>query len=549
MKGFNVSMLNGFFALAFACSFSCVVEAKTPRYAGCIEHADPSVCLVNIASKDRHTSSTELFEGVVMTGAVDMVKLKPKALMQGARESLHFGMSANTAQKKIEKSKDVVILAAVALAAAAQRQSDPFVDPTAQDLITKSGDVVAVAVIAAKFWFVIDTYGIFNKKTTYPPGLPKIWSVIVAAPALDEKLLVSLATADSFTQNAQELQLPLYKRFLSLAEASSKSKVIIASVFANQYGYVEDAKKLMVGGGVNADNYDIEGVMSGIAEAQLLKGYNAEAAQLVVKNLQREDVLEYTSYRCLCESSLKALQMARANEELKLLAEFYLAQARNTKRAPEQRANFYALSSDCYLRSGEKKRAIEVAKLGLPIVPLAVFYRLDDEDRKVSIGNPKEQARLAQGFGTYPVVALYRAGAIDEALITDYLTGFDHYKNAAFVGERPDPQWVVDYNWPIAFSSMVYDALENDDIKIRQQVYNTLKKWSVENSQVRDDYDTHEYLAALAASIGDEEAMISHLSDYSRRLDNVDREEAAYFALKLAQQWLRDVRILAAQKR
>lgn len=549
MKGFNVLIFNGFLALVFGCFFVGNVEAKTQLYAQCIESLNPSLCLVNIAAKSRYTSSVELFEGVVMTGAVDMVKLKPKALLQGARESLHIQMPANAAQKKIEKSKDVVMLAAVALASAAQRQSDPFIDPTVQDLITKSRDVVAVAVIAAKFWFEIDTYDIFNKKETFPPGLPRIWSVIVTAQLLDEKLLVNLATADSFTQNAQELQLPLYKRFLSLAETSSKSKVTIASVFSNQYGYVEDAKKLMAAKGGNADNYDIEGVMSGIAEAQLLKGYDADAAQLVVKNLQREDVLEYTSYRCLCESSLQALQVAHANDELKLLAETYLEQAKNTQRPPEQRANFYALSSDCYLRAGEKKRAIETAKLGLPIVPLAVFYRLDDEDRTVSVGSPQEQARLARGFGTYPVVALYRAGAVDEALATGYLAGHDRYESAVLVGERPNPQWVIDGNWDLGINLMVLAAIENPDINIRLDVYSALKKWSLENSTVLDEYDNREHLAVLAASIGDKEAMISHLSDYARHLDSVDREEAAYFAIELAEQWLRDVRILAAQKR
>ena len=45
-------------------------------------------------------------------------------------------------------------------------------------------------------------------------------------------------------------------------------------------------------------------------------------------------------------------------------------------------------------------------------------------------------AIAAGGVGTKPVIALYRTGAIDEALGTGYLIGIYRYLNAERAGEK-----------------------------------------------------------------------------------------------------------------
>jgi hypothetical protein len=533
---------------------SSLANAKSSAYSDCIQDIDPPKCLIRISAKSRRTTDSELFEAVIKSGAVGLTQTKSKALVFGARaavsstdaifKQLGIVLPRDVVQKTILKSEREIILAAVALAAAAQNSADPFSDPIVKELVEKSENSSAIPILAAKFWLEIDTYGVWATEPTRPPGLHKIWEKIIADRALDEAILVELASSGGFTNQAKDLALPLYGRFEALQHSSNESKATMASALARFYGLPDRAEQLMYLGGKKAQNYEINGVYAEIATAKLNNGYDKKSAErLLGHSLEDTDINDsYTFYVGI--KAREALQAAHANDELIQLAKSYLERANETKRKSEERANLYALSSDCYLRSGDKDNAQNVARLGLKIVPDAVLHRLSEEDRKISAGKPQEQARLAQGFGTYPAVALYRSSAVPEALSSGYLTGFDRYNNAEFVGETPDPKWVIKYNWPIAFSFMVHHALNTSDENIRKSVYKEMMTWVSGNPELQSSYEVQEQLAVLAAATGDRSAMLNHLVNYAKALDNDSKEGAAYFSLALAEQWLRDSRII-----
>lgn len=535
--------------------FTFLAEAKSTAYSDCVQNLAPSKCLITISAKSRRTSNSELFEAVVKTGAVEFAKTRSKSLVLGAREAVSstdaifkqvgVDMPRDAVQKTILKSKTAVILAAIALAAAAQNSTDPFDDPIVKELAAKAENSSAISILAAKFWLEVDTYGVWARGTTRPPGLYKIWERIVADPALDETILVELANSGGFTNQAKDLVLPLYKRFELLQNSSNESKATMASALARFYGLADRAEKLMLLGGDKAQNYEINGIYTEIATAKLNTEYDKKSAELLLTHSMEDTDINnsYTFYSGI--KAREALEIAHAKDELVHLAGSYLKRANETNRRSEERANLYALSSDCYLRSGDRTQAINIARLGLKVVPDAVQQRISEKDRKISAGKLQEQARLAQGFGTYPAIALYRSGAISEALESGYLTGFDRYNNAEFVGETPDPTWVINYNWPIALSFMVHRALDANNENIRKRVYKEMTIWVSSNSELLSDYETQEQLAVLAAANGDSVAMLAHLRNYAKALDNGTKEEAAYFSLALAEQWVRDSRIVS----
>ena len=87
--------------------------------------------------------------------------------------------------------------------------------------------------------------------------------------------------------------------------------------------------------------------------------------------------------------------------------------------------------------------------------------------------NPTALAIAAQGSGTSPVVALYRTGAIEEALKTRYLTGKDRYLNADRAGEKKDPQWVIDDNW-----TLYLDHGDGGGAQRRSRIPATCLRWT-----------------------------------------------------------------------
>lgn len=543
------------FALAFIISSN--VEARSNKYSSCLKQKDVPKCLVDLSSKSRWTSGSDLLKAVVTTGSIEYTKSRSKDLVIGALETISsanlmlksIGIDSEKSflEQSISKSEDTVILAAVALAAAAQISADPFDHPVVVEFIEKAKHNSAISVLAAKLWLELDVYGVWSHDVTRPPGLQKIWEKIIVEPKLDESILVDLANSGGFTEQARKFAFPLYQRFESLQDTSNESKAKIASSLARFYGVADNAKKLMESGGNKAKSFQISGVYAEIAVAELKEGYDRKSAQILLADL-KEDTSLNSSYSWFAGIEARdALQESNAKIELIELGKLYLARADEEKRGAEDRANLYALASDCFLRVGDMEQAITVARRGFEVIPQALYGRLNEKERKKTKDNRSEQARLAHGFGAEPAVALYRSGAISEVLDSGYLTGFERYSNAKFVGENPNPTWVIDYAWPLEISVMISQAINKDDFNSRKNVYR--KMIEAYDSKLEKTYELHEQLAALAASVGERSSMLLHFENYLKSLDKDTKEEAAYFSLELAEQWVRSIRILENAER
>jgi hypothetical protein len=205
----------------------------------------------------------------------------------------------------------------------------------------------------------------------------------------------------------------------------------------------------------------------------------------------------------------------------------------------------YAIASDCYLRAGERQIALDMAHKGLPFVSSVI------ESASRDIGDAKkrtksELTRSALGRGTEPVVALYRAGAIAEATSTGYLTGRDRYENALVAGEKPDPQWVLDYDERLGTISMVWNAIAGHEIETQKQVYDAISAWcKAKVSCAKGDDETNEQLASLAAAMGDRTTMEFQLNSAVKA---IDESSSGLSAVDLAGKWLSDLQLLREAK-
>ena len=211
-----------------------------------------------------------------------------------------------------------------------------------------------------------------------------------------------------------------------------------------------------------------------------------------------------------------ALEVAGARDELRELGAECLRQAQAADDDPVA-ADWYAAASDLYLRAGDRERARELARLGLPFVA-GRLQRAMESYSNVDKTNPTAMAIAAQGSGTSPVVALYRTGAIEEALKTRYLTGKDRYLNADRAGEKKDPQWVIDDNWTLYLNLMAREAARSDDRAFQQRAYDGLVRSC--GKPLADCFDeTLRNIAEVAAGMGDETRMKEALAAAARQLD------------------------------
>jgi hypothetical protein len=227
-----------------------------------------------------------------------------------------------------------------------------------------------------------------------------------------------------------------------------------------------------------------------------------------------------------------ALERGGARDELRELGAEYLRQAEAIDGKPES-ANWYAMASDYYLRAGDRDRAREIARRGLPYAPELV-RRFNETVGVANKSDPTAAAISAQGRGTLPVVALYRAGAIEEALKTRYLTGKDRYLNAERAGEKKDPQWVLDDDWPLWIGVMVRDASRSTDREFQQRAYDGLVR-SCRKPLADCFSETLREIAQVVAGMGDEPRMKEVLSAAARQLDA--HSFSGFSALYIAGPW------------
>ncbi|MBC8025007.1 MAG: hypothetical protein H7Y89_03365, partial [Steroidobacteraceae bacterium] len=155
---------------------------------------------------------------------------------------------------------------------------------------------------------------------------------------------------------------------------------------------------------------------------------------------------------------------------------------------------------------------------------------------------PREMVLAAHGSGTAPVIALYRTGAIEEALNTGYLTGYNRYRHARRAGEKPDPQWVLDDKDATSIAFMADDVAHGGDGDIQRRAYDGLVV-SCGKPLTECSLETLQQIATIAAGMGDELSMKVALAAAARRLDATPNDE--FPALYIAGTWAHCEAILA----
>ena len=197
------------------------------------------------------------------------------------------------------------------------------------------------------------------------------------------------------------------------------------------------------------------------------------------------------------------------------------------------KSKFYAAASDYYLRAGDRERALEMARRALPYLPdliraLGYFTRPERND-------PAAKAIAMRGVGTDAVIALYRAGAIDEALETRYLTSKDRYLNAERAGEKKDPLWMLEVHWPEYFDQVAREAARSNDREFQQRAYDGLVRSC--GKPLADCSDqTLRNIALVAAGMGDGPRMKAALAAVVRQIDE-EGKHASSWALNIAGPW------------
>ncbi len=149
-----------------------------------------------------------------------------------------------------------------------------------------------------------------------------------------------------------------------------------------------------------------------------------------------------------------------------------------------------------------------------------------------------------RGVGTDPVIALYRAGAIDEALKTRYLTSKDRYLNAERAGEEKDPLWMLENPWPEYFDLMAREAARSNDHEFQQRAYDGLVH-SCGKSVANCSAQTLRNIALVAAGMGDGPRMKAALAAVVRQIDE-EGKYAGNWALNIAGPWAHCEEVLRA---
>jgi hypothetical protein len=253
----------------------------------------------------------------------------------------------------------------------------------------------------------------------------------------------------------------------------------------------------------------VAAVRDHIARLRLARGYDAVTARSLTDSLLTDAGGIGFFYRG--KDDIAALAAGSARDELLRLANALLALGRQPNDKARVRGEYFALASEAFRVLGDKERAIAAAREGLPFVPGAVSeVNARGDEKPGPITNKREDAIYASGFGTEPVIALYRAGARDEALATDFLIAYERYKNADVAGETRDPLWIIEERSNHQLL-VLRDLLKRRDVDGAARFYDG---WRCAGPYGYDDLSDHynSDLGLLAALAGRRGSMNAHFA-------------------------------------
>jgi hypothetical protein len=537
---------------AVLASSTTVPAIAGSAYSKCVEAAEPAECIARRAVGSFGLESGEVLEAVLRHGLVDIVPDKSAKLMRGLygrigepdekMDTPEEQILDSSAAQALRDSPRKSVLAAMALVAAARRDINPFAHPVYLKLAREAKDDPRISALALALW--IEIVGMSGSPPDFRVthvGLKGIWDRAVARKEKDVALLEDMARALAFLNELKPQAQEFFVWYAQRTGLTPYQRVAAASRLARFFDLPDIAAALIEGIEDDVEGYDVPAVRGEVAAARLARGYHAESARLLMR-VMLDDLTESGGrFSSVDEYKRVALERSAAREELRMLGSECL---RRAEGADDNAAasNWYAAASDLYLRAGDRELAQEIARRGLPYVP-GLVWQATESLGEVDRNNPTAMAIAVQGTGTAPVIALYRAGAIQEALKTQYLTGKDRYLNAERAGEKKDPQWVLDDGWPLYVSAMAGEAERSTSREFQQRAYDRLVRSC--GKPLADCFaGTLRQIAQAAAGMGDEQRMKGALTAAARQLDK--DVGMAFAALYVAGPWAHCAEVLRA---
>jgi hypothetical protein len=468
--------------------------AVAASYGDCAAARDAPSCLLLRAVAIEGVDADALLRAVVESGSVD-VALKHRAALTATREKLKTFIEPDSAPTAyLNASSEEAFAAALALAAAAQIADDPFAHKAVKPFLAKVGQDEA-ATLAAIIWSDVAFGVLWRAPLTRPRGWPAIWRAVVAAPPKDTALLVSM----SYYANLVGLQ----------AEAVALARIAVLRTDANE-------------------------AQRSTAQALIALAEKTDAADPPYDTASAKDRLERCSGYGWCAEVLAQAAAAGATSDLKIFGADLASRARREPIA-EDKTMAYGAASEAFRLAGEIPAALAVAREGLRFVPAATAI--------------PETGRIeaASAAGTFawdddmiaPAIALYRAGARDEALGSGYLTGYARFRHAVVAGETPDARWVIADKSDFTIWRFLSELIEKPAPAVATQFYDGLRCSEAALGDVIDPPKFHSNLAVLAALIGRAGSMRAHLGVAAVSLDDKAQIIPGFLAHRLAEDWRR----------
>lgn len=447
-------------------------------YEKCVTHRDPPHCLMKLAAPllDKHRVDDRVI-AIVTTGEIGLVMqykstwekvITEKNELEPDIFQLFGGPGAYGAPFDYDPQVFAAAAsAAIALAAAALTEQDPYQHPIVKNLIAKAKNDPAIERYALSVWHRANTYREWDggKKLSRPKGMRAIFEHIVAFPQYETAALLGLS-GHAWDQGYTEQGLALLRMVLARSDVTSEQKLRVSRQLAIFYNRLEEAQALLSSLKPLPQSRMLALAEVDIAIATLRVGYDKDAAQRLVLACTDPITNDECSppQRPLWGSYWKPLSAANAKKELLALAELFYERATASSLRPEYRGQAFAQASETFRLADDRRRAVHVAKEGLQFVVPAVNERLLPKYRFPSTPQEKQRAAvMTSGFGSAPVISLYRAGEIEAALGFGYLTGLHRYESAIVAGEKPDVKWVVEDRDLSALWSLTDDFVRNED--------------------------------------------------------------------------------------
>jgi len=531
------------------------------NYSDCITSPDPAACIARRAV-DAGLDPEYSLQSVVRHGLVDLVPARSRELMRGlyveigkpgAKMSAEEKELDSTTAATMRKTPRKTLLAAIALVTAARHETDPFANPVYLKLAHDAKDDPRIPALALGLWSEIMGFGGGrpSEKVTHA-GLPAIWVRAEIRREQDTALLEDIAGRLAYFKTLLPQVREFYLWLVQRPDLSPDVRVGAASSLARYFDMPEQADQLLEGIKQDSGGYGISGVRASVAAARLEKGYDAGSARLVKDEILDDFKERGVVFYLFTDTRRDALEIGKAREELREIAVECLRRAEATVGIRSGGMDWYAEASDFYLRAGDVERAREIARQALPLV--SVFLRDymtprpgGDSTYLGDLDDPKAMAQTLDGIGTSPVIALYRTGAIQEALQTGLLVGKHRYLNADRAGEKKDPRWATEHYNSVDSDIMVDDAAHSADRDFQERAYYALVR-SCRTVQLADCFeDTLLQIAEVAAGMGDEARMNEALTAVARKLDTM-KYDAAWRAINFAGPWAHAEELLGSAK-